>query len=407
MHSITCDGCGSVYYRRLDRLNAVKCPNCHVIPSSSQPENRIIDDVRGHSRVINLPKGRIKSLQGLLDAADVNLAQWGVERHKVNKWEVGAKDEKGRITIEELWQVTAWMKQKKGLRDEQIKELILEQIEAHALPYPVVSRPPEDGLMLEIGAYDLHLGKLAWGEESGEDQDLGIAADLFEWAVGVLISKASAFPIEKILFPIGQDFFHFDTQRGQTSKGTELDVDSRWLKMFRTGTNLCVWAIDHLREIAPVEVLVVPGNHEEMSTISLGEYLAAWYRQADDVVIDNSAKRRKYVSYGVNLLGFCHPDQAKLKDLPMIMASEAAGQWSASKIREIHVGHFHQRRTVAPLSEHNGVVTRILPSLSATDAWHYKSGYVGNLRSAEGYLWSKTGGLSSTVYASLLDWIPS
>jgi hypothetical protein len=94
----------------------------------------------------------------------------------------------------------------------------------------------------------------------------------------------------------------------------------------------------------------------------------------------------------------------KLKDLPMIMASEASEHWSKSKVREVHVGHFHHRRIQNPLVEHNGVVTRILPSLSATDAWHYKSGFVGNLRSAEGYLWSKTGGLSSTVYSSLLEW---
>lgn len=410
MLSMICPTCGEIHYYRIDKSAPLRCKACRQACGRPLPKKeKLTDEVHGNARVVNSPRGRIKSLEALIDAADIDTSQWEIERHKINKWEVGAKDENGRITIEELWQVTAWLTQRKGVRNEEVKRVILEQIEDYTkqIRRPTPKPRPQSGLMFEIGAYDLHLGKLAWAEEAGDDYDLGIAADIFKWAISTLIEKASATPIEKILLPIGQDFFHFDTQRGQTTKGTELDVDSRWLKMFRTGTDLCVWAVDQLREIAPVEVLVVPGNHEEMSTISLGEYLAAWYRNDEDITIDNSAKQRKYLSYGINALGFCHPDMAKLKDLPMIMASEAPELWATSRVREIHVGHLHQRRTINPLMEYNGVVVRILPSISATDAWHYKSGYVGNLRSAEGYLWSKTGGLSSTVYASLLDWNPA
>ena len=36
---------------------------------------------------------------------------------------------------------------------------------------------------------------------------------------------------------------------------------------------------------------------------------------------------------------------------------------------------------------YGGVTVSVLPSLSGTDSWHYKKGYVKNNRAAEAYLW--------------------
>src|SRR5690606_36098943 len=81
--------------------------------------------------------------------------------------------------------------------------------------------------MLELPIMDFHLGKLAWREETGADYDLKIAEGLWRVTVTELLGKAAAFGTpELILFPIGQDFFHFDTPTTTTTAGTQLDSDT-------------------------------------------------------------------------------------------------------------------------------------------------------------------------------------
>ena len=99
--------------------------------------------------------------------------------------------------------------------------------------------------MLELPIMDFHLGKLAWGEETGQDDyDLKIAERLWEETVTDILSKVSVLgDPEYFLFPVGQDFFHFDTPRVTTTAGTQLDSDTRWQKMFTKGVELLVWAV--------------------------------------------------------------------------------------------------------------------------------------------------------------------
>lgn len=58
---------------------------------------------------------RIKTLAQLIRAAKIDLKAWEIERHVVNKWEVGAKDSNNNIVVEPLWQVKAWLVRKKPI----------------------------------------------------------------------------------------------------------------------------------------------------------------------------------------------------------------------------------------------------------------------------------------------------
>jgi len=51
---------------------------------------------------------RIKTLEDLIKACDIDLNVWEVERHVINKWEVGAKGNVG-LHVEPLFQVKAWL----------------------------------------------------------------------------------------------------------------------------------------------------------------------------------------------------------------------------------------------------------------------------------------------------------
>lgn len=67
-----------------------------------------------NSRALESRKGkRIKTLKDLLAHCEVDLGVWEVERHVINKWEVGAKDADGEIVVEPLFQVKAWLRKRK------------------------------------------------------------------------------------------------------------------------------------------------------------------------------------------------------------------------------------------------------------------------------------------------------
>lgn len=387
-----------------DRCNRLRKRQAETSPPESYPDAREVESE---------PLPRIVTLDELLTNAAVDLAVWEVERFVVNKWEVGAKDPRGRIIVEPLFQVKAWLKRNRpaDLLGE-LRSAILADIraEAHAGPRPAhVAIPcPATRHMLEVSAFDLHFGKLAWGQETGgADYDLAIARECFVAAVEDLMQKASGFPLQRILLPIGNDLLQTDNLQGTTTGGTPQDTDSRYVKAFRHARSALAWAINRLAEVAPVLVIVVPGNHDRLTAFHMGEVLEAQFASDPRVTVDNSPKLRKYVPFGVNLLGFTHGSEEKHADLPLIMAREEPEAWATAKHYEWHVGHRHKAKETRYTAgdSFNGVRVRILPSLCAADAWHYSKGYVGERRSAEGYLWNfatgYAGHLAANVIASL------
>lgn len=364
------------------------------------PADEFSRDNKGDTEYLHSKSTRIRTLDELLAAAAVDLTVWEVERFVVNKWEsaarLGAGDD-ARIETAPLYQVKAWLRRnRKAERLVDVGERILADIAAHAPTYPAYAPAIVRGerYMTEWSAPDLHLGKLAWAPEAGEDWDMRIARETYLAALEDAIQKASGFPTEKWLVPIGNDFFQYDNLDKTTTAGTPQDTDSRYAKMFQVGEQLLVAALDRLAVIAPVHGIVVPGNHDRQTALTLGRVLSAWYRNTDRVTIDCSPTLRKYVRYGSNLLGFTHGSEEKPADLPLIMATEAPRDWSETTHREWHIGHTHRSKETRYTAGESfkGVRVRILPALCAADAWHASKGYVGEARAAETYLWSHDGG---------------
>ena len=183
-------------------------------------------------------------------------------------------------------------------------------------------------------------------------------------------------PIDEFWMPLGNDFFNVDNAQNTTFGGTPQDCDTRWQKSFLAMKRAVVSVIDTLRELAPVKVIVVPGNHDRQKMFYFGDTLESWYGRCDNVAVENTPRTRKYLAYGVNLVGFTHGDEEKHPDLPIIMAQEMPDAWAVTRQREWHVGHFHKRKLARYVAgdTHGGVAIRCLPSLSGTDAWHFSKG---------------------------------
>ena len=350
---------------------------------------------------------RIKTLEQLLAAAKVDLDVWHVARYSVNSWgqaQKNPKDPKNPILVT-LHQVKAFLERNRVQDSKDRIDDLREDMRAFSPVYPVIKRPERRGPahLYELAVPDVHLGKAAWAMETGGTYNMNIAEGLFRDALRELAALASGFEIEQILLPLGNDLMHVDGLKGTTSRGTAVFPEGSGRQHFRRVRYMIREAVDKLVQVAPVKLIFIPGNHDEAAVFYLNEALADWYHRNPNVEVVNSAMTRQYIRFGCNLLGFVHGHQEKHNDLPMLMAAEVPELWAKTTVHEFHMGHYHVKKETKylPVHELGGVRLRILPSLSAADAWHNSKGYTTGVRAAEGYLWNREKGLTAQF-----SWLP-
>lgn len=189
--------------------------------------------VKGDTATLTLlTEKRIKTLEELVSASQIDTSIWEVERFTVNKWEVAGKTNDDKFIVQDLWQVKATLKKK---NEEIALRLIGEEIiNAIKKISPRIKRKAykksKEPCLAEIDFFDVHFGKLAWGMESGENYDLKIARKRYMAALVDMVHKLRPYRIEKFLFPIGNDFFNVNSSDGQTFGGTPQSEDDRWKK---------------------------------------------------------------------------------------------------------------------------------------------------------------------------------
>ena len=356
---------------------------------------------------------RIKTVEQLIEYCEIDLDKWQLDRCIVGKNELGRKNKKvdltftngvmngsvvdqGNIFIEPLVQVKAWFKYKAIIvQDRTSIELLIEDAKKFAPVYEPMQYKPLSNkkLLYEVCIPDLHFGQLSWKDETGDNYDIKIAEKLFLQAIEYFAHKVKGLPIFKIFFPTGNDFFNVNNQANTTTKGTPQDEDCRWQKTFVRGRKLLVKGIDILKEIAPVEVMIVAGNHDEERMFYLGDALECWYNNCQDVIIDNSPKLRKYFIYGKNFICLTHGNKEPKKQLPIIAASEAPRLWGEALYREIHIAHTHHEEII----DVNGTRIRTIPTFVGRDSYHAGKGYTP-IKEAKAFVWDNNGGIDDEFY---------
>lgn len=348
-------------------------------------------------------QANITTLDEALEFSKVDLSVWEVERHTFNSYQTTMKVNDEPVARTNI-QVKVWFKHKTIDHGAMMREL-LDGIRSLKPAQAVGKYKSTNGVMLEIDIFDPHFGKLAWHMETGEDYDVEIAKKRYHGSVDKLLGRTvSAYDkIEKILYPIGNDFLHYDTLSSTTTAGTRQDTDTRWQKMWIEGRKVIMETVEKLRTIAPVEVVRVPSNHDFQSMFYMGDLLEVYYEKTKDVKINNLPTTRKYVRFGKCGIGFTHGDNEKHTDLPMIMLRENQREWSDVSFMEWHLGHFHKRKQINFLGtdEFHGISIKFLRSLSAPDAWHYLKGYVKGLKGCESFVWDKEEGLVGNFFENI------
>ena len=242
---------------------------------------------------------------------------------------------------------------------------------------------------------DFHWGKYGWVDEVGESYNFEEARTRLFEKTQSLIERIPVAP-EKVYVGAGSDWFHVDNDSGTTTRGTPQDMCASPAEILITGCKLAREHIDLLRQIAPIEVVMMAGNHDRHSTIALMMYLSAAYEGVDDVKITITSNNRRYLTYGDTLLGFTHGDGLSRKtNLAGLMAVEAREQWGLTKHKVWFHGHLHHQR----LTEGDGCLVVQMPSLAGHDRYHARSGYTTSTAGLAAYFIDKDEGYIGSLFA--------
>lgn len=339
-------------------------------------------------KLISIEADELKNPTSLLKAHGFDAKEWVLVSARNNIWNVYSQHD----GVQELYSSKIVIKPRTDISLEEIEDFYKDLINTYSSPV-VKKYENKGGFLFELPIMDLHLGKFSTSDIVKNEYNTQIARDCFNKVIDTCISRLKEISIEKIVFPVGQDFFHFDHVSATTTSGTPQDTDVKYQTLFKNGVLLLIDGITKLsNELkAPIEVFCVPGNHDTMTSYHAVMSLWCYFNNNENVTVDLSTSPRKYVEFGQCLIGYSHGAKEK-KRIEKIMQVEAASAWGKCKYREFHLGHLHSEH----VSEDGGVIIRNLPSVTGTDAWHHELGYVGAVRKCTCFLWDKENGLDST-----------
>lgn len=347
---------------------------------------------KSDSATLTVRSEKITTVEDAIAYAEIDMDRFEIEWSRVNSYEMPIKTDDGIRQVTN-WQVTVKFKPKITSND----DIFLGAFEEIAKSWSV----NEKGPLIRSSAYsddigelcavvnmpDVHMGKYCWGEQTGNDYDLDTAAVMALDAVEQLAVYAEKRGVSRIIFPVGSDYMHVDNLDKATSAGTRQDVDDRIGLIFRVGLDVLVRSINILSEIAPVQVLGIPGNHDDLSSQHLATALYYIFSGNKFVEVDDEIKTRKCRRWHNNLLCFMHgtKSEPRMQNLGQITASEWREDAAATHYWHWFLNHLHKpERHLIPLRESDThIIINRISSLSGTDAWHYQHGYINVPRFAQ------------------------
>ena len=319
-------------------------------------------------------------------ALDIHCENRGIDKNdivSVKHWQSGGGEYRFSIVT----------KENLDLDEDQLFGKVNDFIATYSPDYKIIKRNPGTHLLV-INPADIHIGKYASVIETNQEYNCEIAVNRVIEGVTGLIEKAKGFPIERVLFCIGNDVLHIDNVYSTTTKGTYQDTDKKWWEHYEIALTLYVRCVEMLRKIGPVDIVHSMSNHDYQSGFHLAHTLQSWFRKAKDITFDISVAHRKYYKYGTNLLGIEHGDGAKMDNLPLLMAQENPSDWAQTTHGYWYLHHLHHKikHKWRDGKDFIGVTVEYMRSPSSADSWHSRKGFTGAPLACEGFIHSKETG---------------
>ena len=349
------------------------------------------------SRLLNLNATDLRDPAVLLNAHGFDADKWELVSAKNNLRETGKQSlfasyitvkpkVSDEVSLEKIGEFFDKLDRKYSLPNEVEKSALLEM-------YRHEKSIKNKMLLLNIA--DLHMNLQSTMMSSGNEYNCDIAERLFFDVISDVLKRTSIYDFEKIVFCIGGDMLNGDGLSGSTTKGTPQDSDTHFYDAYERLCEMTVKAVDVLKNYAKVEVIYVPGNHDEVTGFKLAKFVDAWFRNDDNVKVDYSPLPRKYTTFGKTL--FCFAHDGNMKTLPALIADEAREYWSSVNMTEVFLQHLHSEHI---LIEDNNIRIQRLPTISGKSKWSNDNGF-NSKRQCKSFVFDKDDGLTDVIYTNI------
>lgn len=344
-------------------------------------------------KLISIKEDELKNPISLLKAHGFDIREWELVSARNNIWNVYSKQD----GIQELYSSKIVVKPREQIIDyDRINEWFDKLDRKYSLPVIKTSNEYLKGnkcLLIDIA--DLHLNLQATMFSTGNEYNCEIAEKLFFYVISDILSRVEKYQFNKIIFCIGGDMLNGDNLSGSTTKGTPQDSDLLYFDAIEKLYEMTIKAIDILKQKAPVDVIYISGNHDELSGYKLAKFIDAWFRNDENVTVDYSPLPRKYVKFGRTLFAFAH--DGNIKTLPRLIADEARKYWSDIDTTEVFLQHLHTEQVLT--EEYNMRIQR-LPTISAKSNWSVNKGF-GSKRKCKTFIFDIEDGLTDVLYTPI------
>lgn len=351
----------------------------------------------GDKLVVSDKDYNFNSPEEIIKRANINLDVWNVDKVYINK----SKNPSIRIIL----------KRKIPLNLEIAVDNFLEKIKNKSPVVPKIKRAKlkksKHRRELEVCLLDPHYGMRCFTPESDAEWSPELCANMVMESLELIIERSASFsPFEKIIMPLGNDFFHTDSIYQTTTGGTPQPEAEAYYHTFVNGEQLAINIIERVKKVANVEIYMIPGNHDRSTSFMLGRLLNAYYSRDKNVVIHADANPYKFHRFGVNLIGYEHGHSVSQIRLAALMANEVPKDWAETKYREWHLGDQHRKGSSKPsVLEEQGVSVEFLPGLTAPNEWHRLKSFNWQKRGTFGFIWDyeqgQVGRIQSNIDARL------
>ena len=357
-------------------------------------ENTINNDgSRSSNRLIEMSEEQLKDVNYILKAHGFDNRAWELVSAKNNIWNVYSKQD----GISTLYSSKITVKPKTfTINDEDIEEWFNKLDRKYSLPKIKETTDYLTGnKLLLIDISDLHLNLQASMFTTGNEYNCEIAEKLFFYVINDVLSRTKLYKFNRIIFTIGGDMLNGDGLSGATTKGTPQSSDIHYFDAYEKICEMTIKAIDILKDIAPVDVVYVAGNHDLVAGFKLSKFIQAWFRNDSKVTVDVSPLPRKYIVFGKTLFVFAH--DGNVKTLPKTIADEARQYWSSIETTEVFLQHLHTEQV---LLEDNNMRIQRLPTISAKSEWSVSKGY-GSKRQCKSFIFDLEDGMTDVLYTPI------
>ena len=158
----------------------------------------------------------------------------------------------------------------------------LENYKSNYIPIPSPERNGNRDITdVEISLSDYHLAKRY---VDGDNNPAVRVRRFFEVAQNLMHKVRSVYDVDKVVFPISNDFFHTDNYQNSTTNGTPQDTILDYSSEYELGFAILVDTIKMLKANSNhVEVILVQGNHDRTKSFYLAHALDIYFTDEKNI----------------------------------------------------------------------------------------------------------------------------